>query len=155
MGDINAAIAGLRRKSILAAEVVPVPTDSQIRDTEQKLGIKFPPSFLTYLQEANDVQLRYWETYWVGDESLGWRNIVAANEAERDTDAPLPSYLVAFFNNGCGDQLCFDTRHRSSEGEYPIVFWDHELSVDDNLADLTVMADDFAEWLQQEVDAAD
>lgn len=153
MGDIKAAIEALRRKSIAEPEVVPPPSLQQIRDAEQKLGIQFPPSFLRFLQEAGDCQLPFWETYWVGDDLLRWRNIVAANEAERNTDVPLPRFLVAFHNNGCGDQLCFDTRQRSPEGEYSIVFWDHEATVEENLAGLPVVAAGFAEWLQQEVDA--
>jgi hypothetical protein len=155
MGDIETAIQGLRRKSIAEPECVPAPVPEQIQDAERKLGIQFPPSFLRFLREAGDCQLPFWQTYWIGGAALGWRNIVAANEAERDTDVPLPSFLVAFHNNGCGDQLCFDTRQRSPDGEHPIVFWDHESTVAENLADLYVVADDFAEWLQQEVDAAE
>jgi hypothetical protein len=155
MGDIETAIQGLRRKSIAEPEGVPVPTPEQIRDAEHKLGIQFPPSFLRFLREAGDCQLPFWQTYWVGGASLGCRNIVLANKEERTTDTPLPRFLVAFHNNGCGDQLCFDTRERSPDGEYPIVFRDHEATVEENLADLYVVADDFAEWLQQEVDAAE
>ena len=128
------------------------PTVEQIRDAEAGLGRQFPPSFLEFLREAGACQLPLWQTYWVGDGSLGPRNIVAANEAQRNADPPLPCFLVAFHNNGCGDQLCFDTRQRSADGEYPVVFWDHEASLEENLADLFVVADDFAGWLEQEVE---
>ncbi len=151
MGDIREAIQKLRRRSTAEPEVAPAPTLAQIRDAESRLETRFPPSFLEFLREAGACQLPFWQTYWVGDESLGPRHIAVANEAERKA-LRLPCYLVAFHNNGCGDQLCFDTRQRSADGEYPVVFWDHEVSIEENLADLFVVADDFAEWLEQEVE---
>jgi hypothetical protein len=152
MGDIRNAIQKLRRKSVAQPEIAPAPTPEQVRDSEARLDARFPPSFLEFLREAGACRLPLWQTYWVGDEALGPRHIVSANEAQRNSKSPLPCFLVAFHNNGCGDQLCFDTRQRSAEGEYPVVFWDHEVSVEENLADLFVVADDFAEWLEQEVE---
>ena len=67
----------------------------------------------------------------------------------------MPEYLVAFHNNGCGDQLCFDTRAADLHGEYPIVFWDHELTTEENLRDLSPVAESFAEWLMEEVETHD
>jgi len=152
MGDIRAAIQKLRRKAVQQPDIASAPTPAQIRAAEARLEIRFPPSFLEFLQEAGACRLPLWQTYWVGGESLGLRNIVAANEAQRKATSPLPCFLVAFHNNGCGDQLCFDTRQRSADGEYLVVFWDHEVRAEENLADLFVVADDFAEWLEQEVE---
>ena len=68
-----------------------------------------------------------------------------------EVTTPLPEFLITFHNNGSGDQLCFDTRHPNPDGEYPIVFWDHELTPEENLENLDVVADSFAEWLWEEV----
>jgi hypothetical protein len=152
MGDIGTAIEKLRRKSTAAPDIAPLPTREQLQEAEAKLKTRFPPSFLQFLQEAGACQLPFWQTYWVGDDSLGLRNIVAANEQQRQAQPPLPCFLIAFHNNGCGDQLCFDIRRPSKEGEYPVVFWDREASLEDNLSELFVVADDFADWLEQEVE---
>jgi hypothetical protein len=151
MGNIRAAIEKLRKKSTGAPDLAPMPSQEQLRAAEARLEARFPPSFLEFLREAGACQLPFWQTYWVGDD-LGKRDIVAANYAQRGAKSPLPCFLIAFHNNGCGDQLCFDTRRQSKDGEYPVVFWDHEITLEDNLADLFVVADDFAEWLEQEVE---
>jgi hypothetical protein len=156
MALIDQAIEGLKAKSIPEPNVVPSPSPAQIARAESELLIKFPPSFLTFLSDAGSYCLSYWETYWVGDDSLGWRNIIKANLSERtNATSALPAFLVAFHNNGCGDQLCFDTSKKDENGEYPIVFWDHELAAEKNLAELFTVADNFADWLMQEVDQHD
>ena len=39
--------------------------------------------------------------YWVGDETLGTDNIVAANrQKHEESSSPLPRFLVAFYNDG-------------------------------------------------------
>jgi hypothetical protein len=70
----------------------------------------------------------------------------------------LPPLLVAFYNDGMGNQVCFDTRHTSDDGEYPIVFWDHELGADENLEasarvsrhpeSAGIIASSFLDWLK-------
>jgi len=152
MVSITQAIDALKSASINKPEIMRAPSENQIQEAELKLGFRTPPSFRTFLEEAGAYQLPYWETYWIGDESLGYRNIIEANMVERgESDSPLPLFLITFHNNGMGDQDCFDTRQCEENGEYKIIFWDHEISAQENLADLTVIADDFAEWLFTEV----
>ena len=156
MALIDDAIAGLKAKSIEKPNVVPPPTQDQITDAEAKLGIKFPPSYITFLKSAGSNEMRDWETYWVGDDSLGERNIVKANASEReDTASTLPAYLIAFHKNGCGDLFCFDMRRPDQDGEYPVVFWDQELTAEENLQDLFPISHNFADWLMQEVQEHD
>ena len=148
---IDTAIERLKAKSIEKPRFAPPPSKSQIDRAEAELGFKFPPSFLTFLNLAGGYALEYWETYWVGDDSLGYRNIIDANRSEREVTSPLPGFLVSFHNNGCGDQLCFDTRKPDEDGEYPVVFWDHEKTPEENLAILSPVAANFSEWLIQEI----
>ncbi len=129
------------------------PSPEQIKDAEAKLGVPLPPSFKTFLEQAGEYSLPFWEVYWVGDSSLGYRHIAEANRSERDeADSPLPTFLVTFHNNGMGDQVCFDTRSPDAGGECPVVFWDHERTPDQNLKGLQVLAPDFASWLRQEAE---
>jgi hypothetical protein len=155
MTRIEEAIEVLKAKSIENPGVVLPPSQVQIAYAEANLGFKFPPSFLTFLEKAGSYALEYWETYWVGDDSLGYRNIVEANRLEHeDIEPALPPFFVAFYNNGCGDQLCFDTRKPYQDGEYPIVLWVHERTEKENLDEIPSVASNFADWLMQEVENA-
>lgn len=151
---IDEAVAALKAKSIAEPRVGPPPSPEQIADAEAQLECKFPPSYLRFLSAAGSYQLPFWEPYWVGP--CQRQGIVEANQREhRDVPSPLAPFLVSFFNNGMGDQLCFDTRTVDENGEYPIVFWDHELSQEENLADLDIVAHTFADWLVDEVEESD
>ena len=114
---------------------LPRPSDEAIVRAETALSIRFPSSFVSFMRETRTMRLPVCARfYWIGDESLGTENIIAANRQEHEeTSSSLPHFLVAFYNDGMGNQVCFDTRHRSDDGEYPIVFWDHELGTDENL----------------------
>jgi hypothetical protein len=137
----------------------PPPSSNAIFAAESALKIKFPDSFIAFLQRSRDMQLPICTIfYWVGDEDLGADNIVAANFRERaEVSSPIPEPLIAFYNDGMGNQICFDLRIPNKDGEFPIVFWDHELSPEENLAvsrqdshhleSAGIIAQSFPEWL--------
>jgi len=99
--------------------------------------------------------------YWVGTVAgAGPDDIVRANRVEHEeASSPLPDFLVAFYNDGMGNQVCFDTRTRTETGEYPVVFWDHELDSHENpqasarpaeaFERTGIVAPSFAEWLRK------
>jgi len=148
MPSIQEAIELLKQATIAEPSVFRAPTTEELAHAESYLGAPLPPTFKVFLASAGSYKLPYWETFWVGDDSLGYRNIIEANRSEReDAEPALPPFLITFHNNGMGDQLCFDTRFRALNGEYPIVFWDHELPADQ---DPNVVADSFAHWLYHE-----
>jgi hypothetical protein len=139
---------------------LPPPTDDAVARAESDLGILFPISFVSFLRESRPMQLPLAaQFYCISDGRHGVEDIVAANRREREASSPLPHFMVAFYNDGMGNQVCFDTRHPSDGGEYPIVFWDHELGADENLeASLTVsrnresagiVASSFPDWIQE------
>ena len=140
--------------------IVPSPPSSEaIAKAEAALTLKFPASYLSFLREPPPMRLPLGARFYsVGEERLGADNIVEANRREHEEAfAPLPRFLEAFYNDGMGNQVCFDTR-RVQDGEYPIVFWDHELEADENLAAAErasghperagVIAWSFAQWLK-------
>jgi len=96
------------------------PMSISCAETESLLGMRFPRSYLDFVDElrANDVS--------VGDTVEGFAE---------DVSPFWPKHLVPFFHDGFGDCHCFDTRSPSPEGEYPIVCWSHELTRDENLAE--------------------
>jgi hypothetical protein len=137
----------------------PPPTADTLARAESDLSISFPASFVSFMRESRAMELPPCAVfYWVGEESLGAGHIVVANRREREeAGVPLPHFLVAFYNDGMGNQVCFDTR-RCDGGEYPIVFWDHELEAEENIAasvhpsrtseSAGIVAASFPEWLK-------
>lgn len=161
-----------------ATEPVPAPTDEMIAEAEAALKRKLPPSYIAFMQRAGSVLLPEWDLYWVGGPELtALRNLVIANEIEREHDeSPLPPFLIAFCDDGNGDQYCFDTRTKTLAGsdqsieieelfgvgdtsplnpddphEYPVVLWDREKGLSQVRDGLYVVSTNFIDWLKNEV----
>lgn len=88
MPSIHEAIELLKLASIAQPRACPAPTAEELARAESYLGAPLPPSFKIFLAEAGFYKLRYWETFWVGDDSLGYRNIIEANRTEREDAEP-------------------------------------------------------------------
>ena len=150
-----------------AAPPRPAPTAGQVDEAEQLLGVRLPPSFVKFMERAGLVLLPDWDLYWVGPPDLqDCRLLPVANEVERDREGcPLPPELIAFCDDGTGNQFCFDTRaaHRPDTPggelapgwEYPVVLWDYDEGPDQLDADLEAFtaaaAEDFVAWVKQQV----
>ncbi len=117
-----------------------IPRENTQEETERRLRFKLPPSYCRFLSAEPG-----------SSSSLPAGDMLKENlEARQATNAPgfyLPEFLVAFYQDGSGNQYCFDTREASEEGEYQIVFWDHELTTEEKLQKLTVTEPTFEKWL--------
>jgi len=98
-------------------------SEEQVAAAETALGVQFPPSYRRLLLSFRQGQMPG-DVYWVdGDGSLDeWLDIVKNNQPGWH-----PSFLLAIVTYGNGDESCFDLRRRDEDGEYPIVFYDHEI----------------------------
>ncbi|MEM7626990.1 MAG: SMI1/KNR4 family protein [Planctomycetota bacterium] len=159
-------------------EPVPAPTDDQLAEAQKILGHPLPPAYVDFMQRAGTVLMPDWDLYWVGDcHMTQLRNIVIANELEREHEtSPLPEFLIAFCDDGNGDQYCFDTRPRPEHAEgsadeafdldgpdgeatpetetahnYPVVLWDRDQGLAQIEDGLYVVATDFVDWLKGQV----
>jgi hypothetical protein len=154
MRPVDVALEAVRYLSLTrgADEPTPAPTTPQIADAEALLGRTLPPSYVQFMTGAGTLMPPDWDLYWVGPPDMHRRNLVVANQVERDdADCPLPLFLIAFFDDG-GDQLCFDTRRPDADGEYPIVLWDRDRPADEQLQEgLFVTADDFLDWVKRHI----
>ena len=113
-----------------------VPMTCSLAEAEKALGITFPPSYRDFLSKRTET-------------SIPARDIVEENRASREATGGfcLPGFLVAFFHDGMANEYCFDTRTADEAGEHPVVFWDHELSTEENLAAIVATDKSFGEWL--------
>ncbi|MBW3601032.1 MAG: SMI1/KNR4 family protein, partial [Planctomycetes bacterium] len=126
------------------------PTDQEISDAEQALGIRFPKDFVQFHRECDGYRLPFWEIFDLTGKPKSATHMIGANLSNRRAPPKgisLPERLVAFYSDGGGNLLCFDTAQRDSRGNYAIVLWDHE-EPDADPDDLEVWSDTFTEWLE-------
>jgi hypothetical protein len=82
---------------------------------------------------------------WVWDnetDTLG-EEIVSVN---RGPNACYPAFLIVLAGDDSGNAYGFDTRYPDERGEYPIVFFDHEIHNQDS-TDFETVANDLGEFL--------
>lgn len=102
-----------------------------LEEAQEKLGLQFPPSYLELVAKLKE------------------QGVPAQDIVEAYTEPPVPAWpkcLVPFYQDGHGNCYCFDTRSVSEDGEYAIVFWDHEILREENIARMGQTDASFAEW---------
>src|SRR3954451_12279906 len=134
MGLLNKIFRGSKKPKTELFIAPPAPSQSAVAAAEIALKLTLPASFKEFLSTTRQIQLpRCAHFYWVKSAGNGSEHIVALNRVEHEqASSALPDFLVAFYNDGKGNQVCFDTRARSETGEYPVVLWDHELNSGEN-----------------------
>ncbi len=142
-------------------------TLEQIQQAETLLGMLLPPQYIGFLQGTNGVGLALEEQRYicgVGDARAAWDEAVTslspeyheitrywrrwhdvlAYERERDRETGITTFIsdericVPFAYTI--DDWCFDRSRPTAEGEYPVLFWDHELR------EATPQYADFESW---------
>src|SRR3954464_13555278 len=129
---------------------MPFPVDSKfIRDTEVKLSMTFPSTFVGRMSSNNggsvDAGDATWELFPFRDSSDRKRIARTCNDIVLETNRmkkwpSFPAGAVAIASNGTGDQLIFLPEEGSGSELAPAVYrWDHETG------DAEKVADDFAD----------
>lgn len=116
-----------------------LPTVADFAYLAEQYGCQYPPSFIRY------------QTHWAAvlpqpDNAFRWANrglepylsIEDAILEARQIGAP--TIFVPFWSDE-GNFTCFDTGSPDADGEFPVVFWDHDVS------EATCEARDFVDWL--------
>ncbi len=137
MLSFEEAVQRFEKKAASESHAFLVPLECDAVEAEEKLGIAFPPSYSRFLQKGAKT-------------SITGGDIVDENRSAHEGKTYfLPVFLTAFYEDGMGNQYCFDSRTQDADGEYPIVFWDHELSTEEKLAKITVTDESFDKWLRR------
>ncbi len=140
--SMDRAIRALEKKSASDAHAFLIPMGCSLEDAENELGLMLPPSYRAFLERAED-------------SDIPARDIVEENRlSHEDESFYLPSALIAFFHDGFGNSYCFDAGQQRDDGEYPIFFWDHELTCEENIARAKPVAQSFGGWLADYASAA-
>lgn len=110
------------------------PLSERRDEVERRLGIIFPAHYVNFVERLKGM-------------AVPVQDIL---EAVPDASQPSwPKYLIPFFQDGQGNCFCFDVRAQSREGEYPIVFRDHELTPDENMVRTATTDVSFAAWAER------
>jgi hypothetical protein len=129
---------------------MPFPIDIKyVNETERKLGVKFPPSFVVRMVNNNGGEVLTppdaWQLYPFLDTSDRKRLARTCNDIVRETAnakewPSFPPQAVAIGGNGCGDQLVLLPQPDAPSClGHEVYWWDHETG------ELRKVADDFDE----------
>ena len=129
---------------------MPFPVDIQyVTATEQKLGVKFPASYVVRMVKSNGGSVQAgndsWDLYPIFDASDRTRLKRTCNDVVRETQSAkgwpdFPPGAVAIAGNGTGDLLLFKPQaDRPELLGHEVYWWDHETGA------LELAAEDFGD----------
>jgi hypothetical protein len=136
------------------ASMDPPARVGQIQCASDRLGFPFPPSYVRFL------------TYWNGGELNGIRFCACDKPGTNAVfdlfgeARPMREYIEGmhegdvypFACNYGGDWYCFDLRHPTGDGEFPILRWNHEAAEEPGEELWTPEAPDFGAFLARVAD---
>lgn len=108
-------------------------TEAAIRETEQKLGIRFPDQYVQLFRLANGTEIGEWILFPIKDPNnmkKTWDDVVRQNEDV--LDRALPDNLLAIAEDGTGDYLCLKIEDKQAADS--IYLWLHETDETEELA---------------------
>ena len=121
----------IQRMRLLAPKAFPGPVSgATIREAEKELGVKFPESYIAFLQELGGADFPF-DIYGLEPErpnpdDVGAWSVVGMTQDERMEVLPqMPHHLVALCPDGGGNHWCLDTSH-IQDGDCPVVMWLHD-----------------------------
>lgn len=106
----------------LADFVGPV-SEQEVAAAEARLGVRFPPSYRSFLLTYGSGNFDVFEVYGLGVPPIGIPNAVWYTEEHRSRSPGLPSHYVVVYSVGNGEVLCLATGEAGSDGECPVVNW--------------------------------
>lgn len=107
--------------------------ESVIRETEQKLNIRFPNQYVQLFKLANGSEVGEWTLFPIKDPKnmkKTWDDVVRQNEEVLDDE--ISENLIAIAEDGTGDYLCLKVK--DGKAKDPIFLWLHESDETEELA---------------------
>lgn len=104
----------------------PAPPDA-VAAFEAAFGVELPASHRAFLSRGNGGGGGYAQLFGVGRRDaldLGGQVSEMRPELEGMADGP----VLPFASDWGGSYFCYDLRRRAADGEYPVLYWNHEYS---------------------------
>ena len=114
-----------------------LPTEADVKNAEEALGVKFPPSYVKYQLEYADISFGQYELYHLFEDGSYLDLIKEVKEARASNK--LGEHLLPFVEDN-GDYFCFDLR--SGAPEYEVVYWSHNGTTGERW-------NNFLDWVEQ------
>ena len=137
---------------LLAYESAGGVSDEAIRDAELRLGVRFPPSYRTFLAEYGNIHGTPFEIAGLSqeiakdDEPPYWWDVVACNiQLRRVAGELIPKDYVAISDDGGDYKFDLDTNRRDSQGECPVIVLGPGM-------DGVVVANSFIDFLRRSIE---
>lgn len=126
--------------------------ESAIRNTEQKLSIRFPDQYVQLFKLANAPEVGEWNLFPIKDPynmKKTWDDVVRQNKEVLDGE--IFENLIAIAENGTGDYLCLKVENGKADN--PIFLWLHESEETEELA--STLKDFIINSIQEELEEFD
>ncbi|ESQ78086.1 SMI1/KNR4 family protein [Asticcacaulis benevestitus] len=121
-------------------------TQEEVTQFEETVDVSIRGDFAKFLLRYGWIDLAYTEIYGLGSDISPALELTKITLSERTEMYPaLLKHLIPVYNDGAGNLYCINT---ISEGEPPIVFWNHELGMDQKPRQIS---SSFSEWLCQHI----
>ncbi|KUP34394.1 SMI1/KNR4 family protein [Bacillus atrophaeus] len=131
-------------------------TNSQIKEVEEKLKIKFPTDYKEFIKDHNGCSPIDKKVVLLQDSRESINNLLSIGDPTRPIDLlstidnvkdRLVDKIIPFATDAGGNLFCFD--YRMSSQEPVIVFWDHEIAYEDKESSISYVCDSFTELINK------
>ena len=126
----------LKSLSQLSSSNSLLPTEEDVKNAEEKLGVKFPPSYIKYQLEYSNLEYGTFEPFLLFEDGSYLDLVSSVNDARQNG---LPDYLLPFLEDN-GDYYCFDMTTKAPE--YKVKFWSHNGATGEEW-------EDFLDWVER------
>jgi len=116
-------------------------SEKLVAAAEEALGVPLPPSYKKLVTTTEPYD--NFPIHWVLGADVFGADIVSINDPIQTSTPP---FLLEVVDTGDGNAYAFDTRKPDARGEYPIVFFDHEVH-DEESTEFETVAKDLGEFL--------
>ncbi|WP_207431758.1 SMI1/KNR4 family protein [Sabulibacter ruber] len=113
-----------------------LPTEKELKNAEEKLGVTFPPSYVEYQLKYSDVSFGPFELYQLFEDG-SYTDLISSVREVREYG--LPEHLLPFLEDN-GDYYCFDLTSKGPE--YLVRFWSHNGTTNEKW-------DNFLDWVEE------
>ncbi|MGY0655430.1 SMI1/KNR4 family protein [Bacillus subtilis] len=131
-------------------------TNSQIKEVEEKLKIKFPTDYKEFIKDHNGCSPIDKKVVLFQDSRESINNLLSIGDPTRPIDLlstidnvkdRLVDKIIPFATDAGGNLFYFD--YRMSSQEPVIVFWDHEIAYEDKESSISYVCDSFTELINK------
>lgn len=106
-------------------------TDNDIQLIEDKIGFRLPNEYKAFLKHKHFYELQISEVSFCKHPIRIWKDkLIEMNFDGYPTEYLIEKGYITFADYSDWGLLCFDTNTNSSEYNYPIILWDHEIPDD-------------------------